>query len=320
MATNPVEALKKLKSPFSGHIISDYMFKIFIIAIGIGVPILMLYLYLNTLLSTSIIGFQKFGVGGIINADWDIVQQKFGLLTFIYGTTITSFFALLIALPLSILSSVFIYEYVPMEFKSTIRNTIDVLAGIPSVIYGLWGIFILIPFLNSTLFQFINDLSGGSKTIVTGYNIFTAGLVLAIMIIPILVNIIMEGFDTVPTTQREALTSLGATRWEVSKIVMVGSTKATIFIAVMLGLGRALGETLAVTMVIGNSNDFPNPFYNIFQPGQTISSLLANEFGEASGLQYIVLIEAALVLFIITTLFNIIGIIVLRRLKGGNDK
>ncbi len=305
----------KVTSPFAGVVINDYIFKIGVSLIGVGLPLVMLYLYLNTLINSSMNSITTFGIGGILNTDWSVIQGKFGLITFIYGTLVTSAIAILIALPLSVLASVFIYEFVPPEFKSSLRSIIDVLAGIPSVIYGLWGIFILIPFLNSTLYRFINSLSG-SEAITVGYNMFTAGLVLAIMIIPILVNIIMEGFDTVPKTLREALTGLGATRWEVSKTVTIGTTKATIFTAVMLGLGRALGETMAVTMVIGNSNVFPNPFYNLFVPGQTISSLIANEFGEASGLQYSILFEAALVLFVVTTFFNIIGIIVLRKLKG----
>ncbi len=300
-------------SPFVGKTQSDVWFKVIVMGVGIGIPIFMLFLYLEALISESLPAVRAFGLDVVGNQRWDPVGNSYGIWTFIYGTIMTSVIGVLIALPVSVMASVYIYEFVPVRYKRLLRTFVDLLAAIPSVIYGLWGIFVLIPFLKGTLFVFLGSFG---VRITSGYSLFTAGLVLAIMITPILMNIIIEGFDTVPQTLREAMFSLGATRWEVSRQVTIGTTKSTMFVALMLGLGRALGETMAVTMVIGNDNNPPRSLFDIFSSGQTISSLIANEFSEASGQLYFSMIfELALILFLITFVFNTLGIVVLNRLR-----
>lgn len=317
---NKISKDEKVESPFAGKSIGDFVFKYSVIILGMGLPIFMLYLYLKALISDSMPAIKAFGFKLFIHDRWNPVKNIFGVKTFIFGTITSSIISVIIALPVSILASIFIYEYVPIRFRSTLRGLIDLLAGIPSVIYGLWGIFILIPYLKKHVFPVLEKIIPGIN-IITGQTIFTAGIILAIMILPILINIIIEGFDTVPNDLREALLGLGATRWEVSKHVTIGTTKPTIFVGLMLGLGRALGETMAVTMVIGNNNNPPKSLGSIFEPGQTISSLIANEFSEASGKLYIsTLFEIALVLFVITAIFNIAGLLILKKMKEGQKQ
>ncbi len=300
-------------SPFVGDTAEDTWFKGIVMGIGIGGPLFLLFFYLEALVGESRLAIETFGFEVLTNTRWDPVKDIYGVGTFIYGTIMTSILAIIISLPISVMASIYIYEFVPVRYKKLARTLVDLLAAIPSVIYGLWGIFVLIPFLRKTLFPFI-EVFGVKVT--SGYSIFTAGLVLAIMITPILMNIIIEGFDTVPVTLKEAMISLGATRWEVSRKVVLPTTRTTIFVALMLGLGRALGETMAVTMVIGNDNNPPESAFDIFSSGQTISSLIANEFSEAAGQLYFSMIfELALFLFLITFIFNTIGIFVLNRLR-----
>ncbi|RMG33753.1 MAG: phosphate ABC transporter permease subunit PstC [Methanobacteriota archaeon] len=313
MLKHEIEEMNEATAPFVGKTSEDTWFKFIVMGLGIGVPIFLLFLYLEALLSESRLAIETFGFEVITNTRWDPVKDIYGVGTFIYGTIMTSILAIIIALPISIMASIYIYEFVPIRYKKLARTLVDLLAAIPSVIYGLWGIFVLIPFLRNTLFAFLEVF--GVK-ITSGYSIFTAGLVLAIMITPILMNIIIEGFDTVPVTLKEAMISLGATRWEVSRKVVLPTTKTTVFVALMLGLGRALGETMAVTMVIGNDNNPPTSLFDIFSSGQTISSLIANEFSEAAGQLYFSMIfELALILFVITFFFNTAGIFILNRLK-----
>ena len=310
---NPVSAL--VVTDLSAKSFADRWFAPAMYLFGAGIPLLLLFLYLFTLIKESWLAITTFGLRLFTQTSWDPVQDHYGAFTFVYGTLVTSFIAILISLPLGIMVAAFVYEYVPRNLRVTVRNSLDLLAGIPSVIYGLWGIFVLIPFLQQRVYPALGVVFPPVRSAI-GNSIFSASIVLSIMIMPILVSIIVEGFETVPQSLREAMYGLGATRWEVTKHVVVGTTKPTIAAATLLALGRALGETMAVTMVIGNSNNPPSSFFAIFEPGQTISSLLANEFSEASGALYLsTLFELALVLLVLTSIVNILGILIVKRLQ-----
>ncbi len=312
-ASNPLNPL--VVADLSAKSLADRWFAPVMYLFGAGVPLMLLFLYLFTLIKESWLAITAFGFRLFTQTSWDPVQNNYGVFTFVYGTLVTSFIAIIISLPLGIMVATFVYEYVPPHLRVTVRNSLDLLAGIPSVIYGLWGIFVLIPFLRQNVYPSLGIVFPPVRSAI-GNSIFSASIVLSIMIMPILVSIIVEGFDTVPQSLREAMYGLGATRWEVTKHVVVGTTKPTIAAATLLALGRALGETMAVTMVIGNSNNPPSSFFAIFEPGQTISSLLANEFSEASGALYLsTLFELALVLLALTSIVNIIGILIVKRLK-----
>ena len=248
-----------------------------------------------TLVSGSIPIFQKFGLQFIFSTKWNPTagREEYGALPLIVGTLITSFLALIISLPLAFSTSLFVGEFYKGTFIAKIIGTlIDLLAGIPSIVYGLWGFYVLRPVIVQLGF---NE---------QGYGIFTASLILAIMIIPYATSISTEIISLVPNHLKEAAYSLGATRMEVIFNVTVPVARSGIIASYILAFGRAIGETMAVTMLIGNKNAIPN---GIFDIGNTMASVIANQFGEADGLKLSALIAIGLLLFLITGIINAIG-------------
>lgn len=244
---------------------------------------------------------------------WEPNHDLFGSLPFIYGTVVTAAIAVVLGVPVAIASALFVSEVAPLAVKNALAGLLDLLAAVPSVVYGLWGIFVLVPILRpfqqliAKHFGAFSPLSGPAP----GVSYFSAGVVLAIMIIPTVAAVSREAFLTVPATLREAAFALGSTQWEVIKLSVIRPSRAGIFAAVMLGLGRALGETIAVTMVVGNS---PKIASSIFAPGYTMASLIANEFSEATGPSHLeALIAVALLLFTVTLLINAGARLVIRR-------
>lgn len=254
-----------------------------------------------TLLGGAIPAFTKFGIGFIFSSEWNPTQgaEIYGALTFIVGTFLTSIIALIICLPLSFSVSLFIGEYYKgNKIAKYVKTMINLLAGIPSIVYGLWGIYVLRPWLVDIGF------------VGQGYCILTAAIILSIMIIPFAASISSEIIMLVSNDLKEAAYSLGATKKDVILKVIIPNAKSGIFTSYILAFGRAIGETMAVTMLIGNSNTLPT---SIFQAGNTMASVIANQFGEADGLKLSSLIAIALLLFVITGLINGFGKLIIRR-------
>jgi phosphate transport system permease protein len=248
---------------------------------------------------------QNFGFGFVTTEVWNPVTEKFGALAPIYGTLITSVLAMLFGVPVSFGIAMFITELCPAWLKRPLGIAIELLAGIPSIIYGIWGLFVLAPFLQRTVQPFLIDTLGNVPGIgylfagpPYGIGVFTAGLVLGIMVLPFITSITRDVFETVPPMLKESAYGLGATTWEVVSKVVIPYTRVGVSGGIMLGLGRALGETMAVTFVIGNAHKISA---SILAPGTTISATIANEFTEAVGDLYTSsLIALGLILFIIT--------------------
>lgn len=254
-----------------------------------------------TLISGSIPVFQKFGFQFIFSTKWNPTagREQYGALPFIVGTVITSVLALIICIPLAFSTSLFIGEYYKGKRVAKIIGTmVDLLAGIPSIVYGLWGFYYLRPL--------IVQLGFNSQ----GYGIFTSSIILAIMIIPYATSISTEIISLVPNNLKEAAYSLGATRMEVIFYVIVPVARSGIVASYILAFGRALGETMAVTMLIGNANVIPK---GIFSMGNTMASVIANQFGEAEGLKLSALIAIGLLLFLITGIINGIGKLIIKK-------
>ena len=249
---------------------------------------------------------QKFGLAFLGDTTWDPVKGQFGALPAIFGTLATSFIGLIIAIPISLGAAIFLVELAPLWMRSSASFLIEMLAAIPSVIIGLWGIFVLVPIVRSPIESWLGDYLGFIPLFQGppfGFGFLAAGMILAIMIIPIITAVSREAMKAVPDTQREAMVALGATRWETISRAVIPFCRSGLVGAVILGLGRALGETMAVTMVIGNAY---NLNASLFSPGATIASKIASEFAEAASNIFISsLVELALVLFAVTLLVNV---------------
>ncbi|MGB7769472.1 MAG: phosphate ABC transporter permease subunit PstC [Verrucomicrobiia bacterium] len=263
----------------------------------------------------------KFGWHFLVSSDWDPGNDNYGALPFILGTLVSSLIALLIAVPISVATAVYLTELAPLWLRQPLIMFIELLAAIPSVILGFWGLFVMVPWLHNHLFPALRSTFGflpffrGPDY---GPCMLAAGIILAIMIVPIITSVSREILRSVPGLQREAAYALGATRWEVTRIAVLSYAKKGIFGAVILGLGRALGETMAVTMVVGNSPQF---VLSLFQPGSTLASWIANQFTEAIGdLFYSSLFELGLVLLGVTVLVNIIAQLLLKTFAGPSVK
>jgi phosphate transport system permease protein len=265
-------------------------------------------LVLTELLQRSSLAWQQFGIGFFFGSDWDPVSGSFGALPFIFGTVVSSFVALTIAIPLSVAVAVFVTDMCPRPMRKPISYATELLAAIPSVIYGLWAIFILVPFLRVHVEPWLMKYlawTGLFSGPAYGIGMLAAGTILAIMIIPIISSITREVLSVVPQHQREAALALGATRWEMVRMAVLRNARAGIVGAIILGLGRALGETIAVTMVIGNA---PQIARSLLAPGYTMASVIANEFAEATGDLYLsALMEIGLALFMVTIIVNILA-------------
>jgi len=258
-----------------------------------------------SLIQGSLPALQAFGLNFLIEERWNPVTERFGALAPIYGTLVTSLIAMLIAVPVGILIAVFLTELCPKWLRRPIGIAIELLAGIPSIIYGIWGLFIFAPFLQQTRQPFLIATFGNIPVLSSlfagppyGIGILTAGLVLAIMVLPFVTSISRDVFDAVPPVLKEAAYGLGCTTWEVVRYVVLPYARVGVIGGIMLGLGRALGETMAVTFVIGNAHRISA---SILAPGTTISATIANEFTEAVGDLYTSsLIALGLILFVIT--------------------
>ncbi len=272
-----------------------------------GVSILIVVsLFASTLFWKALPAIQTFGFPFLGGQEWDPVMDSFGAAPFLVGTLLTSFLALLMAIPLSLALGIVLGEYFREGIISQFfRSLIELLAGIPSVIYGFWGLLVLVPLVRSI------EIKLGIMPY--GVGIFTSSIILAVMIIPFSASMAREMINLVPTEYKEAAIALGATRFEMIWKVLLPYARSGIFVGFMLALGRALGETMAVTMLIGNNNNFPS---SIFSLGNTMSSLIANEFAEASDDLYLsALIEIGLILFVVTTVINIVGKYITKKLS-----
>ena len=242
----------------------------------------------------------KFGANFLINSNWNPVRQEYGVLPAIYGTFVSSLIALIISVPIGLGVAIFLSEdYLSPKIQRVLVFLVELLAAIPSVVYGLWGIFVLIPFLKTF-------------TPLKGPGMLPAALILSVMILPVIAAISRDAITNVPANLRQASLGLGATRWETIFLIILPAASSGIIGGVMLALGRALGETMAVTMLIGNAN---NINFSVFAPSNTIASLLANQFAEASGIQVSALMYAALILTALTLTVNILAQLLVRRLQ-----
>ena len=242
----------------------------------------------------------------ILSSTWKPFSGEFGLFAVIIDTLIVTAISMLIAIPISVLSAIYIAEYAPKKFKNIIRPFIDVLAGVPSVVFGLCALLVFVPLVRDDLAPFFGN------TISSGFGIFTASLILAIMVFPIIISLCVESFNAVPIALKEASLSLGATKWETVKKVIFRASGPGILAAIFLGFGRAFGETIAVAMVIGNQELIPK---SLFGPGQTLASLIASNYTEVSSIPILAsaLIFVALILFVVVLIFNLLGYLVLKR-------
>jgi len=260
------------------------------------------------LISKSSLSLHAFGWKFFFASDWDPVNERFGAWPFVYGTIVSSLLALVMAVPLALGTATFITEMCPPWLKGPLAFTTELLAAIPSVIYGLWAIFVLVPLLRLYVEPFLWRYFGWTglfEGAPYGIGMLAAGIILAIMVVPIISSITREVMTAVPRQQREAVLALGATRWEMIRTGVLRNARAGIVGGVILGLGRALGETMAVTMVIGNR---PEIARSLFAPGYTMASVIANEFSEASGDTYLsALVEIGLALFLVTIVVNILA-------------
>jgi phosphate transport system permease protein len=299
--------------------VGDVIFRALTRAAAIGVLVLLGGVIIS-LIDGSLLAFRAFGLNFLVEERWNPVTEKFGALAPIYGTLVTSFIAMLIAVPIGLLIAVFLTELCPMWLRRPIGIAIELLAGIPSIIYGIWGLFVFAPFLQGTLQPFLITTFGNIPLLSTlfagppyGIGMLTAGLILAIMVLPFVTSISRDVFEAVPPVLKEAAYGVGCTTWEVVRYVVLPYTRVGVIGGVMLGLGRALGETMAVTFVIGNAHKVSA---SLLAPGTTISATIANEFTEAVGDLYTSsLIALGLILFIITFIVLAIARYMLLRIE-----
>ncbi|MGA8049840.1 MAG: phosphate ABC transporter permease subunit PstC [Burkholderiales bacterium] len=274
---------------------------------------------LVSLVLGSTLTLEKYGLSFVWRKDWDPVREEFGALVPIYGTLVTSLIAMVIGIPVSFGIALFLTELSPGWLKRPLGIAIELLAAIPSIIYGMWGLFVLSPLVQSDLQPFLIDLFGNVPLVgklfegpPLGIGMMTAGLILSIMVIPFITAVMRDVFELVPPMVKESAYGLGATTWEVVFRVVLPYTKVGVVGGIMLGLGRALGETMAVTFVIGNAHELSA---SLMAPGNSIASALANEFTEAVGDVYLsALFELGLILFVITTIVLALSKLMLLRL------
>jgi phosphate transport system permease protein len=295
-------ASKKISGSYK-QIRAETLFRRSLTIIGAAMLVLVLGI-LFTLIVESIPSMKTLGLKYLWGRVWDPVNNIYGAFPFLLGTLLTSFLALIISIPFSFAIAIYLGEYRPRGWLSNfLRNIVDLIAAVPSVIYGFWGLIVLVPIVRS--------LEMKLGVLPYGIGIFTASLILAVMIIPYAASLGREMIRLVPSPLKEAAYSLGATRYEVIRSVVLPFTRSGLFAGLLLSLGRALGETMAVTMVIGNTSLLPT---SIFAPGNTMASVIANEFTEADHSVYLsALIELGLVLFLVTVVINMIGKRIIKR-------
>jgi phosphate transport system permease protein len=282
----------------------DRIFKLLLTLAALTVPVLLGFLVYE-LWSGAELAIGRFGFDFVTTSTWDPVAEQFGAFPLIFGTLLSSLIALVIAVPLSLGVAIYLTEFAPKAIRQPVAFLIGLLAAIPSVVYGLWGIFVLIPVLRSTAFPFLKKLFGFLPLFqgpIYGPSMLAAGIILAIMIMPYVMSVSREVLLAVPNTQREAAMALGATRWEAVVTAVLPYARSGVIGAIILGLGRALGETMAVTMLIGNRHEVAA---SLFAPGYTMAAAIANEFSEAVGdIHLSALAYVAFLLFVVTVLVN----------------
>ena len=282
----------------------DRVFKFVLTLSALLIPILLAFLVYQ-LWGGSRLAIDRFGLSFVTSSTWDPVAEEFGAFPLIFGTLLSSLIALLIAVPLSLGVAIYLTEFAPKVVRQPVAFLIGLLAAIPSVVYGLWGIFVLVPALRTTAFPLLRKVLGFLPFFqgpIYGPSMLAAGIILAIMIMPYVMSVSREVLLAVPNTQREAALALGATRWEAVITAVVPYARSGLIGAIILGLGRALGETMAVTMVIGNRHEIAA---SLFAPGYTMAAAIANEFSEAVGdLHLSALAYVAFLLFVVTVLVN----------------
>ena len=283
--------------------IGDFVFKNLTRFFAALILVLIVFMVVE-MFTSSHLSRAKFGWSFLTQSIWDPVREEYGAMPFIYGTLVSSALALIIALPLSLGIAIFLSEISPSWLERPLSFFVELLAGIPSIVYGIWGFFVLVPWIRSDIEPLLSSTLGFIplfRGAPYGIGMLAAGFILSIMVLPIISSISRDVLKAVPRAQKEAALALGSTRWEATKIALSYS-RSGILGALILGLGRALGETMAVTMVIGNR---PTISASLFEPGYTMASVLANEFTEATSQMYLSAhIEIALVLFVITIIVN----------------
>jgi phosphate transport system permease protein len=294
---------------------SDLVFKAITIAAAGTILFLMLAMVIELILNSRD-ALKTFGLGFLFSGDWDPVHEKFGAASSIFGTLMSTVIAMVIALPLSLVIALFLVELAPPFISTLFGTAIELLAAIPSIIYGMWGLFVFAPFMSDYVQPLLSSLGGdlpffqGSPM---GIGILTAGIILAIMILPFISSVVRDVFKMVPPVLKESAHGMGSTLWEATYKVTVRYGIRGIIGAAFLGLGRAIGETMAVTFVIGNRHGISA---SLFSPATSIASTLANEFAEASEALYLsALIELGLVLFFITFLIQIVAQVWVKRFR-----
>jgi phosphate transport system permease protein len=272
----------------------------------------------------SLPSIERYGAGFVTSSTWDPVKGEFGAWPYVYGTIFSSVLALLISTPIAVGAALFLAEYAPPWLRGPVSFLVELLAAIPSVIYGLWGFFVLAPVMRGAVEPFMKAILGPIPVVnalvsgpALGRDILVAGVILAIMILPTIMSVAREVFMTVPNTQREGMIGLGATKWETITRAVLPYARSGIIAAAMLGLARALGETMAVTMVIGNSSRNVN--FSLFTPGYTMASAIANQFREADKeIYFAAIVNVALVLLVVTGVVNALARLIVWKFAGGN--
>jgi phosphate transport system permease protein len=295
----------------------DFLFKGVTLLFAFSILIILLVMVVE-LVRESLPAIHKFGWGFISGRDWDAVQGSFGALPYIWGSVVSSVLALLLATPLSVAAAILITEIAPRKLGTIVASLVELLAAIPSVIFGLWGVMVMAPWLQRTVQPFLGEHFGFLpffKGAPYGVSMLAAVLILMIMVVPIITSITKEVLLTVPQSQKEAAIALGATRWEMIRLAVLPYCKSGILGAVILGLGRAVGETMAVTMVIGNT---PQISLSLLSPAYTMPSVIANEFAETtSKLHASALMEIGLILLVVTLVINMLAQLLLWSVTRG---
>ncbi len=296
---------------------SDLVFRRVLAVFPIAILILVAGIFFQ-LVWCSLPSLQKFGLGFLYHSTWNPVIENFGALPFIFGTCLTSLVALILAVPVGVGAAIYLAEYAPPKVSKAISILVDLLAAIPSVIYGLWGIFVLVPFMFKDLQPFLGKYFGflpffqGPNY---GVGFLAASIMLAIIIIPFIISVSREVIMAVPAVYKESAYALGATRWEALSSIILSHGKVGILGAIILAMGRAIGEVMAVTMIIGNNVKISA---SLFSPGYTLASVIANEFAEADTTLYLsALIEIALILFLVSMVVNALARLLIWSVTGG---
>ena len=292
-----------------GSSIGDRIYRTLTTAFAVAIPVLLVFIAFEVV-AAAWPALRQFGLGFLTSSEWDPVRLQFGAAPMIYGTIVSSVLALILAAPLAIGVAIWLSEFSPKWLKQPVSFLVDLLAAIPSVVYGLWGIFVLLPILRETVMPFLRDTLGlGNTPFFTGpaygNSMLGAAVILAIMILPYISAVSREVLMAVPRSQREAALAMGATKWEMIRDAVVPYARSGILGGIILGLGRALGETMAVTMLIGNRHEISA---SLFAPGYTLASVIANEFAEATNeLHTSALMACGAVLLFVTLVVNAIA-------------